>query len=103
MPGLDNRLPIQLEISFWVDEGEPMFGVSVYPYGGAGRLEDDAQLRKASTMLLKNDFRQIRDTWWREHRPDEYLDAPDVSERLLTRIVHETAAAPVVGAALLSA
>ena len=87
-----------VKLSFWTAEaGEPLFSVEVVPWNADQRLEDgDRQLLAAARKLAQAGFQgghQKGDQlWWTEHKPDEYLSAPDVPARLIELIDKDVSA-----------
>jgi hypothetical protein len=74
-------------LSFWMEDGDVMFGVAADPYNGPERVRrKERQLAEASRRLLKAGFQSDDSSWWRQYPSSAFLDDEDVPARLLALV-----------------
>jgi hypothetical protein len=73
-----------ISLMFWMEKGEPLFGLESAPLLTTQKLQRAAA--EAAPKLMRSGFRAGDGIWWSEHRPDAYLGADDVPARLVELI-----------------
>jgi hypothetical protein len=82
-----------VELRFWMEAGEPYFGVRVEPWKGYERAQsNEEELRAATIRLGKAGFHNYLGEMWSQYSSPQYLESDDVAATLLELVRHDVRA-----------